>query len=284
MVYTDGAVNPAGYSGNIRGDIHQAMRDLGHLWDQGYTIVGHNVLGYDFPLLKKLGHLDMDYVVDGKAIVDTYIGVCLRFPEERPGLDYWGQKFGVRKPVHEDWSVLSSDMIHRCSEDTKINEVLLRHLDKHGYFGSKWNESLHLEQQVLWIHAQQVLHGMRVDVYEAAKVLRRLDDEIRRLTVVLHKKFPQTCVNQGELKAIFKQDGSLTHHVDNWLTNVGLRGGSVIQHPTGHALFPEPTKVIRIRSEEHTSELQSHSDLVCRLLLEKKKTHITPAQAPPTLH
>src|SRR5260221_3868195 len=27
----------------------------------------------------------------------------------------------------------------------------------------------------------------------------------------------------------------------------------------------------QIRSEEHTSELQSHSDLVCRLLLEKKK-------------
>src|SRR5438132_8163658 len=26
------------------------------------------------------------------------------------------------------------------------------------------------------------------------------------------------------------------------------------------------------RSEEHTSELQSHSDLVCRLLLEKKNT------------
>src|SRR6202012_6299724 len=26
-----------------------------------------------------------------------------------------------------------------------------------------------------------------------------------------------------------------------------------------------------LRSEEHTSELQSHSDLVCRLLLEKKK-------------
>src|SRR5438132_5603525 len=28
------------------------------------------------------------------------------------------------------------------------------------------------------------------------------------------------------------------------------------------------------RSEEHTSELQSHSDLVCRLLLEKKKTRL----------
>src|SRR5260221_1545443 len=28
----------------------------------------------------------------------------------------------------------------------------------------------------------------------------------------------------------------------------------------------------RVRSEEHTSELQSHSDIVCRLLLEKRKT------------
>src|SRR5690242_21408252 len=30
------------------------------------------------------------------------------------------------------------------------------------------------------------------------------------------------------------------------------------------------------RSEEHTSELQSHVNLVCRLLLEKKKTRVRP--------
>src|SRR5438034_3507709 len=35
---------------------------------------------------------------------------------------------------------------------------------------------------------------------------------------------------------------------------------------------PDATPVPKfLRSEEHTSELQSHSDLVCRLLLEKKK-------------
>ena len=34
------------------------------------------------------------------------------------------------------------------------------------------------------------------------------------------------------------------------------------------------SEVIR-RSEEHTSELQSHHDLVCRLLLEKKKDIFT---------
>src|SRR2546430_6805286 len=38
----------------------------------------------------------------------------------------------------------------------------------------------------------------------------------------------------------------------------------------------------RIRSEEHTSELQSQSNLVCRLLLEKKKKN--QHQYPSTLH
>src|SRR5688572_32745725 len=36
------------------------------------------------------------------------------------------------------------------------------------------------------------------------------------------------------------------------------------------------------RSEEHTSELQSQSNIVCRLLLEKKKTSKTDAIAHPT--
>src|SRR5260221_8332610 len=46
--------------------------------------------------------------------------------------------------------------------------------------------------------------------------------------------------------------------------DVGQRGlGSLVPlQRIGHAGH---------RSEEHTSELQSHSDLVCRLLLEKKK-------------
>src|SRR2546421_2283949 len=43
----------------------------------------------------------------------------------------------------------------------------------------------------------------------------------------------------------------------------GVGGGAGILHAAGDELIN--------RSEEHTSELQSRSDLVCRLLLEKKK-------------
>src|SRR2546430_12880923 len=45
--------------------------------------------------------------------------------------------------------------------------------------------------------------------------------------------------------------------------------------PAGGDRPPPPRGVLRrayLRSEEHTSELQSQSNLVCRLLLEKKKS------------
>src|SRR2546430_6993857 len=44
--------------------------------------------------------------------------------------------------------------------------------------------------------------------------------------------------------------------------------------PQGHGLLPNQQRTDALRSEEHTSELQSQSNLVCRLLLEKKKKNI----------
>src|SRR6185312_11465055 len=41
-----------------------------------------------------------------------------------------------------------------------------------------------------------------------------------------------------------------------------------------HLVGGHPHALLERRSEEHTSELQSRSDLVCRLLLEKKKNRI----------
>src|SRR2546427_3841883 len=52
--------------------------------------------------------------------------------------------------------------------------------------------------------------------------------------------------------------------------------------PHARHLHPEPARLALLReghehrrSEEHTSELQSQSNLVCRLLLEKKKNTLT---------
>src|SRR2546427_5853336 len=44
-----------------------------------------------------------------------------------------------------------------------------------------------------------------------------------------------------------------------------------LERPAPNALELSPVSKMGLRSEEHTSELQSQSNLVCRLLLEKKK-------------
>src|SRR5256886_3449160 len=59
---------------------------------------------------------------------------------------------------------------------------------------------------------------------------------------------------------------------------LALAGGGAAAHALAAALAsgggPECVESHYVRSEEHTSELQSQSNLVCRLLLEKKKNDI----------
>src|SRR5258708_31605325 len=64
-----------------------------------------------------------------------------------------------------------------------------------------------------------------------------------------------------------------------------VRGGAEVQQHFGDALRVERVErafLDALRSEEHTSELQSPDHLVCRLLLEKKKphTHVTRTEPP----
>src|SRR5438132_7635077 len=70
--------------------------------------------------------------------------------------------------------------------------------------------------------------------------------------------FPYTTLFRSEI---------LSHKPDRSGLPSAVRGAGAVRFG-----FPSAVRGMRGvgRSEEHTSELQSHSDLVCRLLLEKK--------------
>src|SRR5438132_10623185 len=70
--------------------------------------------------------------------------------------------------------------------------------------------------------------------------------------------FPYTTLFRSLLDVAFLQDGQMAQVLQT-ADVAGLQSGDI-----------RCLEDLR-RSEEHTSELQSHSDLVCRLLLEKKK-------------
>src|SRR5688572_31694792 len=78
--------------------------------------------------------------------------------------------------------------------------------------------------------------------------------------------FPYTTLFRSRVPVGDVQVGTADARVpdgDQHLARPRRRLGNGLHGQTGGALF--------LRSEEHTSELQSQSNLVCRLLLEKKK-------------
>src|SRR5260221_1724466 len=62
-----------------------------------------------------------------------------------------------------------------------------------------------------------------------------------------------------------------------WPSRPRLCMGGLWVHPLAHGR--QCLKSASMRSEEHTSELQSHSDLVCRLMLAKKNYSRAPGGA-----
>src|SRR3712207_7079540 len=75
---------------------------------------------------------------------------------------------------------------------------------------------------------------------------------------------------------LFRSAKELT---EKGLKTLVLDRGRMVKHGDYPTALTDPWDLPhgnRIRSEEHTSELQSRQYLVCRLLLEKKKTKVNP--------
>src|SRR6266516_6882256 len=101
--------------------------------------------------------------------------------------------------------------------------------------------------QVLAKQAKQALHVL--DRFHITQHLNEAVDEVRR-------------AESSRLRAAGKAKAEQLKHM-RWPL---LRRGSRVRGRVRQ-------KLLALRSEEHTSELQSPYDLVCRLLLEKKKTN-----------
>src|SRR5438067_10000737 len=79
--------------------------------------------------------------------------------------------------------------------------------------------------------------------------------------------FPYTTLFRSFARAFGVDDAVFVGGVDGVVDRRLLRDGQRIGARAGADSLP----ISQQRSEEHTSELQSRFDLVCRLLLEKKK-------------
>src|SRR5260221_8301525 len=129
------------------------------------------------------------------------------------------------------------------------------------------------------VAAQYARPAGDAEVLDEAGYFRTLSDFTQGRVTLLALTYSRCIDEQGcarataalrETRSLLRADPTLQKRV----RLVSLSIDPVHDVPRSLAAFAAASRgaASGARSEEHTSELQSHSDLVCRLLLEKKKT------------
>ena len=104
------------------GDTLMGFNDLVKGYDE---VIGHNIIGYDVPVLERLLKTDFSHC----KITDTLVLSRLANPQ-RGGhsLGDWGVTLGNQKAHHEDWTRFSSAMLDYCVQDVAVNELVYKRL------------------------------------------------------------------------------------------------------------------------------------------------------------
>ena len=106
---------------------------LSHLF-KADVIAGHNIIGYDIPVINKLHWL---YEMPQKypLIIDTLVISRALWPE-RPGghgLAAWGERLGYPKMEFDDFTKYTPEMMEYCVQDVNLNHEVLKALEEeHG--------------------------------------------------------------------------------------------------------------------------------------------------------
>lgn len=194
------------------------------------VIIAHNAIGHDMPLLKKL----YNYEYKGK-IVDTLLMsrllnpkrlVPFNCPNKAAGphsIEAWGWRVGRGKPEHNDWENFSEDMLHRCSEDTEILELVYNELMLEAK-GFKWRDAFLLTFELFTNLRKQEEYGWLVDKQHMETCIRQLTKWIERIDSVIVPKLPlilevEETKKAGEYHYIqkpFLKSGEYSKSVADW--------------------------------------------------------------------
>jgi len=171
-------------------------------------LIGHNIIGYDIPVIKKLYDIDLHKT---SKVLDTLVLSRISNPVREGGhsIEKWGYRLGgVQKQQHDDWSKFSEEMLSRCIKDVKINKTLFNYLKKECIGFSK--ESILIEHQTTKILQEQTENGFFFDEKEAMLLLSKINKRKGEVETEVHETFKPKWVDIKEVKPKLKKDGTLS--------------------------------------------------------------------------
>lgn len=229
------------------------------------VLIGHNIIGYDLPLLKKI----FDWEFKGK-VVDTLLMSKLHRPnrklpihakDRRAGphsLYAWGVRVGRDKPDYSAWGEFDEEMLHRCSEDVEINKKVFFELMSE-VKGQNWKNAHLLTFELFKNLRKQEQYGWLVDRGYMDKSIRLLNHWIDRIDRTITPLLPLKLIIEetkvkGEYKYVskpFKRDRSYTQQVIRWMDDCGL---SPSEKPVVGPFSRISYRLVNLNSNEETKE------------------------------
>ena len=169
-------------------------------------LIGHNLIGYDIPVLEKLLSVDFSKC----KITDTLVMSRLANPSREGGhsLDNWGTVLNCPKGDHNVWDVFSYDMLEYCIQDVRVNTLVYKRLlsELRGFE----SESIDLEHEVQSIITQQIKTGWLLDQGKAYNLLATLKEKKNDLEDEVHEVFKPLPTFVKEITPKIKKDGTLS--------------------------------------------------------------------------
>ena len=159
--------------------------------------VFHNGIDFDVPHLHRLVP---SLRLDTGSVLDTLV-LSRLFNQGLAGghsLEAWGQRFGYPKVAHEDWSQLSEEMVHRCSVDVDITDLLFTKIEP--FLGQpQWQHAISIEHFMAVVCRQMHENGFAFNYDRALAVKAEIDNRLKELEDVIQKSFPPKAVPVGDI-------------------------------------------------------------------------------------
>ena len=162
-------------------------------------VVGHNFIGYDVPVIGKCAGIH----IEPSRVVDTLVLSRLGNPE-RPGghsLGDWGERIGIPKPAHEEWSEWSPEMEERCLQDVRINVALWERLRP---MLEVMPTAVDIEHRTAWAIARMCRVGIHFDERRGQILLDELMNEAEGLRDSIQQRLPWVYKPKGKTRRLKK--------------------------------------------------------------------------------
>ena len=169
-------------------------------------LIGHNIIGFDVPMIKKFFDVDLT----NKELLDTLVLSRLFNPTREGGhsLEKWGYKLGFNKIEFEDYQNYSADMLNYCVRDVQLNTLILKELKKESKGFSK--ESVCLEHDIADIMKRQEQDGFKFHEINANLLLAELRQEMQSIEDEVHETFQPKWVDDKLVTPYIRKDGVLS--------------------------------------------------------------------------